>query len=190
MCKSLRRYWIVALYRYYRSISSRIYHHSNKPRALSQCLNRVAPCVPKLEVGGATTRCSVPPPPSFGAVPPMVSSTVSLCFPKCRGGLNVSLWAARQGSPPRKTLSAALSLMEEAQQAGVEVDAATTDAVLTALGKVSVHIGCFVMLLCVASVPVGTIVVGHPQKRYKTVSAQPSWAVVTSQETYNNDVDA
>ncbi|CAN0035555.1 unnamed protein product, partial [Ectocarpus sp. 13 AM-2016] len=39
------------------------------------------------------------------------------------------------GSPPRKTLSAALSLMEEAQQAGVEVDAATTDAVLTALGK-------------------------------------------------------
>ncbi|CAM9603054.1 unnamed protein product [Ectocarpus sp. 8 AP-2014] len=40
-----------------------------------------------------------------------------------------------QGSPPRKALSAALSLMEEAQQAGVEVDAATMDAVLTALGR-------------------------------------------------------
>ncbi|CAN0528575.1 unnamed protein product, partial [Ectocarpus sp. 12 AP-2014] len=40
-----------------------------------------------------------------------------------------------QGSPPRKALSTALSLMEEAQQAGVEMNAATTDAVLTALGK-------------------------------------------------------
>lgn len=56
--------------------------------------------------------------------------------------------------------------MAEAQQAGIEMDAATTDAVLTALGKVSVHVGyCAISYcVCVTSVPVGTIWRRRPLK--------------------------
>lgn len=43
----------------------------------------------------------------------------------------------RQGSSQsRKALSVALSLVEEADQAGVELDAPTIDAIIAALGKV------------------------------------------------------
>lgn len=65
----------------------------------------------------------------MGAFTLIVSLPFTLtCFTFC--------WLRRQASQSHKAFSTALFLMEDAERAGVEVDAATVDAVLAALGKV------------------------------------------------------